>query len=515
MGGESGPLEEIERAIDADDHALLDAAVDAFVRDRGALDQDHVERVCRELKQRRAFDHLARVADSGLQRGLGGRLWSDLTQCLIEQGTYAVAATVAEHALQQDSLDPEDRVALLGQTGRISKDLYLSTGEPAYLRRAVDAYADAFGQGDEGQKLWLGINAHALADLARRHDIEIDPPEIENAAEFFVRAAKAASKGEEWAIATEIEAGLLLGVRSPEQVAEEIVGRLGAAGPFVYNSMLRQFQQVWELPITDPAVATLSDMLLSRNRSGDDEVAVEAVLPSDKAGYEKMFDGVYPIPLDTYKHGLRAAQSVCHLQKGGQHTVGTGFVVAGDDLHPAFRGRRVVITNEHVIARPERNSIQAHEVEARFDAHDLTGIDRFQAVWWSDREELDIAILVSDALDQEPVVEPLTMSRHLPVARKGAYVYVVGHPGGAGLQLSVRGNDLIDQDGRLLHYMAPTQKGSSGSPVFDDSWGLIGTHHRGSATLPALNGKRGNYEGNEGTTFLALRQLLAERQPEL
>ncbi len=36
----------------------------------------------------------------------------------------------------------------------------------------------------------------------------------------------------------------------------------------------------------------------------------------------------------------RAAQSVCHIQKGGQFTLGTGFVVAGDDLHPAFRGRR-------------------------------------------------------------------------------------------------------------------------------------------------------------------------------
>ncbi len=341
-----------------------------------------------------------------------------------------------------------------------------------------------------------------------RHEVEIDPPAIESEDELFLRAVKAAATGDPWAIATEIEANLLLGRPAP---AEAIVARLDGASPFVYNSMLRQLQQVWELPATDPAVATLAEMLLSGDRGRNGEV----VLPSNKAGYEKMFDGVFPIPLDTYKHGLRVAQSVCHLQKGGQFTLGTGFVVAGDDLHPAFRGRRLVITNEHVIARPERNSIQAHEVEARFDAHDLTGIDRFEAVWWSDREELDIAILVSDALDQAPIIEPLTVSPNLPVARKGAYVYVVGHPGGAGLQLSVRGNDLIDQDGAKLHYMAPTQKGSSGSPVFDDSWGLIGTHHRGSATLPALNGKLGRYEGNEGTTFLALRQLLAQRQPEL
>lgn len=511
MGGASGPLEEIERAIDTGDDGVLGTAVDSFVSGAQPLDQGDVERVCRKLRHGRALDSLVRVADAGLRRGLGGRLWSDLTLCLIEQGAYTAATATAEHALGQDSLDAEHRIDLLGLTGRMSKDLYLATGEPGHLRRAVSAYAAGFDEGDERQKLWLGINTHALARLARRHDVEIDPPTIESEHDVYLRAVKAATRASDdpWAIATEIEAGLLLELRSSEEAAVAIAGRLDAASPFVYHSMLRQLQQVWELPPTDPAVATLAEMLLS----GEQGRMGEVVLPASKAGYEKMFDGVYPIPLDTYRHGLRVARSVCHLQKGGQFTVGTGFVVAGDDLHPAFRGRRLVITNEHVIARPERNSIRAHEVEARFDAHDLTGIDRFRAIWWSDREELDIAILVSEALDREPIIKPLAVSPTLPVVREGAYVYVVGHPGGGGLQLSVRGNDLIDQDGRLLHYLAPTQKGSSGSPVFDDSWGLIGTHHRGSAALPALNGKPGRYEGNEGTTFVALRELLAERQP--
>lgn len=511
MGGSSAALDEIEHAIDTCDDGVLGAAVDSFVSGAQPLDQSAVERVCRKLRGQQALDHLVRVADAGLRRGLGGRLWSDLMQCLIEQGAYTAAAAVAEQALGQRSLEPEHRTDLFGLTGRMSKDLFFATGEPEHLRRAVSAYAAPFEGADEEQKLWLSVNVHALSRLAERHEIAIDPPAIESQDELFLRAVKAARSGDPWAIATEIEAGLVLGVRSPEHVAEQIAGRLADASPFVYNSMLRQLQQVWELSASDPAVATLAEMLLGgdRGRSG------EVVLPSSKEGYEKMFDGVFPIPLTTYKQGLRVAESVCHLQKGGQFTIGTGFVVAGDDLHPAFRGRRLVITNEHVIARPERNSIQAHEVEARFDAHDLTGINRFRAIWWSDREELDIAILVSEALDQEPAIKPLTVSPNLPVARTGAYVYVVGHPGGAGLQLSVRGNDLIDQDGRLLHYLAPTQKGSSGSPVFDDSWGLIGTHHRGSATLSALNGKPGRYEGNEGTTFLALKQLLTQRRPEL
>ncbi len=498
-------MEALNRALAEGDETAVAAAVEDLVNNDGPVDPAELDRVCAELRDRRDFEHLVRVADAGLQRGLGGRLWVDLAQCMIEQGAYTAATAVAEQALAGHSLDAALRLDLLGLNGRVAKDLYLSTGEPDHLRRAVRCYADGFGAADDDQKLWLGINAHALSQLARRRGVEVDPLGIESEIEFLRRATAAAATGDDWAIATQIEAHLLVGLPVP---AEKIAEDLGDAPPFVHHSLLRQLQQVWGLPGTDPAVATLAELMLSRRGTG------EVVLPADRAGYEKMFDGVWPIPIDTYQQGLHVAGSVCHLQQGGRFTLGTGFVVAGDDLHPGLGGRPVVITNEHVVPLPERNSIQAHEIEARFDAHDIAHVDGFRAVWWSDREELDVAILASDVLDDLPI-EPLEPGAHLPAARDGAYVYVVGHPGGAGLQLSVRGNDLLDHDGRFLHYRAPTQKGSSGSPVFDDSWKLIGTHHRGSPTLPALNGKSGTYEGNEGTTIQALRELLAERPPAL
>lgn len=503
MGRDEGSTDEIERALDARDHASLAAAVDAFVRSDAPLEQADVERVCTRLRQERVLDHLVRVADAGLQRGLGGQLWSDLTQCMIEQGAYTAASAISERALSEEPLDAEHRIDLLGLTGRVSKDLYLSTGRPDDLRRALRSYADGFAEGDEQQQLWLGINVHSLARLAERRGIVVDPPQIDSEAEFFVRARKAAATGDPWAIATEIEANLLLGIPVD---ADEVVERLGDATTFVHSSLLRQLQQVWELPGTDPAVAALAEMLLSRGGAGEVVVAPD--------GYEKMFDGVSPIPLDTYQRGIAVARSVCRLRTSDRPTLGTGFVMSGDDLHPGFRGRQVVITNEHVIQMPERDGIRASEVVAHFEAADHHGIGGFRTVWWSDRAELDIAILVSDALADAPI-EPLTPSPELPVVRKGAYVYVVGHASGDGLQLSIRGNELLDHDGRLVHYLAATDRGSSGSPVFDHSWRVIGTHHRGSPRLPALNDKPGTYKGNEGTSLLALKALLAERKPVL
>jgi S1-C subfamily serine protease len=103
----------------------------------------------------------------------------------------------------------------------------------------------------------------------------------------------------------------------------------------------------------------------------------------------------------------------------------------------------------------------------------------------------------------------------LPPVRPGQYVYVIGNPGGSGIQLSIRGNDLIDHDDTKIHYKAPTDRGSSGSPVFDAAWALVGVHHAGGNMLSALHGATGTYAGNEGISIFAIRDALAAHPPTL
>ena len=96
----------------------------------------------------------------------------------------------------------------------------------------------------------------------------------------------------------------------------------------------------------------------------------------------------------------------------------------------------------------------------------------------------------------------------LPPAKEDAFVYVIGHPAGAGLKLSIRGNDLLayDEEKVKVHYMAPTEGGSSGSPVFNAAWELIAVHHAGSEHMPRLDDDGERYKANEGITLDAIRK---------
>jgi V8-like Glu-specific endopeptidase len=57
-----------------------------------------------------------------------------------------------------------------------------------------------------------------------------------------------------------------------------------------------------------------------------------------------------------------------------------------------------------------------------------------------------------------------------------------------------------------VHYTAPTEGGSSGSPVFNAGlWQVIALHHKGGkAGMPKLNGAVGTYGANEGVSIQSI-----------
>jgi V8-like Glu-specific endopeptidase len=72
-------------------------------------------------------------------------------------------------------------------------------------------------------------------------------------------------------------------------------------------------------------------------------------------------------------------------------------------------------------------------------------------------------------------------------------------------------NLLLDWNKRLVHYRTPSEPGSSGSPVFDDQWRLIGLHHAGRSDMPRLDEKPGTYEANEGINILAIAEAIKQK----
>jgi hypothetical protein len=62
-----------------------------------------------------------------------------------------------------------------------------------------------------------------------------------------------------------------------------------------------------------------------------------------------------------------------------------------------------------------------------------------------------------------------------------ARVCIVQHPAGRRKEVVVNGNRIVEVTDVAIHYLADTQGGSSGSPVFNLRWELIALHHAGGA----------------------------------
>ncbi|MBK7918080.1 MAG: trypsin-like peptidase domain-containing protein [Chloroflexi bacterium] len=56
---------------------------------------------------------------------------------------------------------------------------------------------------------------------------------------------------------------------------------------------------------------------------------------------------------------------------------------------------------------------------------------------------------------------------------------MIQHPGGHYKKISMQNNFVAFADARYLQYLTSTEPGSSGSPVFDNDFLVIGIHHSG------------------------------------
>jgi hypothetical protein len=100
-------------------------------------------------------------------------------------------------------------------------------------------------------------------------------------------------------------------------------------------------------------------------------------------------------------------------------------------------------------------------------------------------KELNYALLL---LDRWPgTVDDLLLAPRTP--QPGSKVFVVSYPMGRGLTISLDDNDVVSEPSEaaktpigpfLVHrffYRAPTEPGSSGGPVFNENWELVGIHN--------------------------------------
>lgn len=201
-----------------------------------------------------------------------------------------------------------------------------------------------------------------------------------------------------------------------------------------------------------------------------------------------------------FERGRRAANCVARVATQYGKPAGTGTIVAPG----------LFLTNAHVIPSREEAAHYVIEIDMERDiSGTLREISRFRldpaaCLVISPVEALDFTLVGIGArvdgarnLDDYGFIPLLdTPDKH----SLGEVANIIQHPDGRFKEIVLHENRLVARDNTsmVLHYVADTQPGSSGSPVFNNQWEIIALHHwagpfrevvgiDGMALMPTIN----------------------------
>ncbi|QLY28070.1 trypsin-like peptidase domain-containing protein [Nocardia huaxiensis] len=198
--------------------------------------------------------------------------------------------------------------------------------------------------------------------------------------------------------------------------------------------------------------------------------------------------------------GVRAATAVARislLQNGREIPDGTGSLVSP----------RLLLTNNHVL--PDRDTARAAVIEfgAEMTVENVPGASaRFRldpdTLFLTDAHLDFTLVLVTPNANGATAGSVVGWWNRL-IAQQGKIVVgesmnIVGHPMGRLKEISIRENRLDLQLDDFLHYSTDTERGSSGSPVFNDQWEVVALHHSGVPRTDA----QGNPVRKDGRPWL-------------
>ena len=425
-----------------------------------------------------------------------------------------------------------------GLLGRAYKQTYVSIGgaqsdhATAALNAAIHWYFSVY-ESNPNEHYWHGINTAALLLRAESDRVRIDGfdnpgprgREIAQAILTYVDELWENRMASMWHSGTAMEACVALEKHQDAVIWLQRYVSEPQADAFEIGSTLRQLEEVWRLGIdTEPGasiIPVLRAELLQRQGGG---VTVEAkeLRPGGLANassehLEKIFGSVR---YHSYKFMLRSigcARAVARIEHSTGQGYGTGFLVRAEDLHEKLGAGYVLITNAHVVSNdpgvkdalaPEDAAVTFQLLHEEGRAEEEYAVS--ELVWTSPPFKLDTTVLRLQ--DVPEGVEPFPIHPRLPVPDGEQRVYIIGHPKGGALSFSIQDNVLLDHEAPYLHYRAPTEGGSSGSPVFNAQWKLIGLHHAGSHRMQKLHDREGTYEANEG---ICIQSVIAAMDREL
>jgi len=215
---------------------------------------------------------------------------------------------------------------------------------------------------------------------------------------------------------------------------------------------------------------------------------------------EKLIGEPTLMPISFLEQGLKLSQSVALVDTGLWS--GTGFLVSSNML----------ITNNHVV--PDLATVK-HTV---FRFNYQHSIENSIGPICDYKPKLGGVFHTSSDLDFSLIEVENTPGEKWGVIKinpdytiqHDQRVNIIQHPGGKPKQISFRNNFVEYVDDTFIQYVTHTERGSSGSPVFNDLWELVGIHHAGGDIIePSTQQKVYRNEG------IRLSAIINSLPPEL
>lgn len=504
--------------------------IDKIYEETDVFPESTAKRLLSKLRRKRRFQLMSMLGEAIIRsEQTHSQILRQYAQSLIDRGILSAAEHILQAIIQNPNSPKSEIIEAYGLTGRIYKQLYVSlTGninsrKQAFLERALNSYLYSYRL--DRQNYWNAINIVALLKRGARDDIPPlqGLPDADELAKEVLNILKtieesSADSPHAWEIATNLEALIALNrYEEAESKAFEYSSCL-EADAFEISSTLRQLTEVWQLNDDEvpgsKILPILRAALLRREGGVVNLTPAEArreIESIERIGFEKIFGNDKTQTLGWYQTGLERTRAVARIESVSGKVFGTGWLVKSADFFPTAGDGVLLVTNAHVVSLnpADEAPLLPHRARINFQAvNKVYEVDKL--IWTNSRDNLDTTFL---ALKGEPPVSPLPINwNSVEMCQPPPRVYVIGHPGGRDLEISLHDSRLVACNESFLHYRTPTDEGSSGSPVFDhEYWEVVALHHRGKSDMPSLDEKEAAYEANEGVTVTAIKKAIQNR----